>query len=65
MKQLRCHMLARLQVPDHIAERLLGHRLQGMQRIYNRHPYFAEKSTALAQLADEIDRIVKAPSSAS
>jgi hypothetical protein len=32
----------RLQVPDHIAERLLGHQLTGVQRVYNRHPYFEE-----------------------
>jgi integrase len=51
----------RLRVPDHIAERLLGHQLQGVQRVYNRHPYFEEKSEALAKLADEITRIVSPP----
>jgi integrase len=52
----------RLRVPDHIAERLLGHQLQGVQRVYNRHPYFEEKSEALAKLADEVTRIVNPPS---
>jgi integrase len=51
----------RLRVPDHIAERLLGHQLQGVQRVYNRHPYFEEKSEALAKLADEVTRIVSPP----
>jgi len=51
----------RLKVPDHIAERVLGHSLQGVQKIYNRHPYFEEKSEALAKLADEVERIVNPP----
>jgi integrase len=51
----------RLRVPDHIAERLLGHQLRGVQRVYNRHPYFEEKSEALAKLADEVTRIVSPP----
>jgi integrase len=51
----------RLRVPDHIAERLLGHQLQGVQRVYNRHPYFEEKSEALAKVADEVVRIVNPP----
>jgi hypothetical protein len=35
-------MMARIGVLDHIAESVLGHRLQGVQAIYNRYDYFAE-----------------------
>jgi integrase len=48
-------------VPDHIAERTLGHQLQGIQAIYNRHPYFDEKSEALQRLAARINSIVNPP----
>jgi integrase len=53
--------MAEIKVPDHIAERTLGHKLQGVQRIYNRHPYFKEKSEALERLATHIDRTVNPP----
>jgi integrase len=39
--------LAELGVDDIHAERLLGHKLQGMLRIYNQHPYIDEKRAAL------------------
>jgi hypothetical protein len=32
-----------------------------VQRVYNRHPYFEEKSEALGKLADEVVRIVNPP----
>jgi len=40
--------LAELGVSDIIAERVLGHKLQGVLGIYNRHSYDAEKRQALA-----------------
>ncbi len=39
--------LAELGEPDVIAERVLGHRLQGVLAVYNRHTYDAEKRQAL------------------
>jgi len=51
-------LLARLGTSDAIAERVLGHQLQGVLATYNRHDYFAEKSEALAQLADLVERTV-------
>jgi integrase len=53
--------MAAINVPDHIAERTLGHQLQGIQAIYNRHPYFEEKSAALERLAAHVDRIIHPP----
>ena len=40
--------LAELGVSDIVAERVLGHKLQGVLGIYNRHSYDAEKRQALA-----------------
>jgi integrase len=40
--------LAELGVSDMVAERILGHRLQGVLAIYNRHSYDIEKQQALA-----------------
>ena len=43
--------------PD-IAERVLGHAIGGVEGIYDRHRYDAEKADALKQLAALIDEIV-------
>lgn len=40
--------LAELGVSDIVAERVLGHKLQGMMAVYNRHGYDTEKRQALA-----------------
>jgi len=40
--------LAELSVSDIVAERVLGHKLQGVLGIYNRHSYDVEKRQALA-----------------
>jgi hypothetical protein len=45
-------------IPDYIAEKVLGHQLQGVQAIYNHHEYFEEKSEASQKLADHIETIV-------
>src|SRR5262249_38482250 len=55
-------MAHRCKVPDHIAERLLGHEQRSIQGVYNRYDYFAEKSQALARLAHEIERTLGARS---
>jgi len=39
--------LAEIGVPDIIAERVLGHKLQGVMAVYNRHSYDQEKREAL------------------
>lgn len=54
-------LMARAGVADHIAERTIGHALQGVMKIYNRYDYFEEKSDALQRLADQIDLIVNPP----
>jgi integrase len=43
--------------PD-IAERVLGHAIGGVEAVYDRHSYKAEKADALARLAALIDGIV-------
>ena len=54
-------LLARAGVPDHIAERTLGHAIAGVQGVYNRHNYIDEKADALARLAVLVDQIVNPP----
>lgn len=44
--------LAALGVEPHIAERCLNHKLKGVEGIYNRHDYFAERKAALGVWAD-------------
>jgi integrase len=48
-------------VADNIAERVLGHKIGGVQGTYNRHDYFAEKSEALFKLATLIEQIINPP----
>jgi integrase len=43
--------LAALGVDLHIAERCLNHKLKGVEGIYNRHDYFAERKKALNEWA--------------
>jgi integrase len=51
--------LAELGVSDIVAERVLGHKLQGVLGIYNRHSYDVEKRQALGlwdrRLAEILD----------
>lgn len=39
-------------------EKVLNHKLQGMLKVYNKHPYEDEKRAALDQWASELQRIV-------
>jgi integrase len=50
--------LAELGEPDHIAERVLGHKLQGVMAIYNRHSYDTEKKAALQKWEDRLKEII-------
>lgn len=43
--------LAALGVDPHIAERCLNHKIKGVEGIYNRHDYFAERKDALMRWA--------------
>lgn len=44
--------LAALGVPYEVAERCLNHSLRGVEGIYNRHDYLAERRSALTKYAD-------------
>jgi len=57
-------LLAEAGVDRHIAERVLGHVLLGVEGIYDRHDYKAEKAAALQRLANHIETIVHPPTGA-
>jgi integrase len=50
--------LAELGVKDVVAERVLGHKLQGMMAVYNQHPYDVEKRQALTLWERRLREIV-------
>jgi integrase len=50
-------LMARAGVQPDIAERVLGHTIQGVEGTYNRHTYRKEKAEALRKLAGLIERI--------
>jgi integrase len=51
-------LLARAGVADRVAEQVLGHKLKGVELIYNRHRYEAEKAAALLKLEELVREIV-------
>jgi len=51
-------LMARADVRPDVAERVLGHKQQGVKGVYDRHAYFDEKGAALAKLATLVDNIV-------
>jgi integrase len=51
--------LAELGVSFEIAERVLNHAMPGLQAVYNRHNYMAEKRTALALWAEHVLALVE------
>jgi integrase len=51
-------LMSRAGVDADIAERCLGHVIQGVRGIYDRHAYHAEKKRAFEMLAAQIDRIL-------
>jgi integrase len=55
-------LMSRAGVLPHIAERVLGHAIEGVEGTYDRHPYFAEKGDALVRLAALIETIINPPS---
>jgi integrase len=54
-------LMSRAGVLSEHAERVLGHVIPGVEGIYNRHSYDAEKADALRKLAALIERIVNPP----
>ncbi len=57
-------LLAEARVDRHVAERVLGHVLPGVEGIYDRHDYKEEKAEALQRLANLINAIVHPPTAA-
>ena len=51
-------LMSRAGVPAEHAERVMGHAIAGVEKIYDRHSYAAEKAAALAKLAALIGDIV-------
>jgi integrase len=54
-------LMSRTGVTPHIAERVLGHTIKGVEGTYDRHAYDTEKAHALEKLAALIERIVNPP----
>ena len=55
-------LMARAGVRPDIAERVMGHAIQGVEGVYDRHSYRDEKAGALKQLAGLLDTILNPPS---
>jgi hypothetical protein len=53
--------MSRARLPTEISELVLGHAIKGIQKVYDRHSYFEEKSHALAALAQLIEQILAPP----
>jgi hypothetical protein len=53
--------MSRAGVLSEHGERVLGHAIGGVEGIYDRHSYDAEKAEALRKLAALIERIVTPP----
>jgi hypothetical protein len=55
--------MARAGVQPHIAERVMGHVIGGVEGICNRHAYTVEKAEALRKLAELLGLILNPPAS--
>jgi integrase len=55
--------LAEIGVTDVVAEKVLGHKLQGILAVYNRYSYDTEKRQALAAWEKKLAEIMEIPSS--
>lgn len=51
-------LMSRAGVRPDIAERVLGHAIQGVGGVYDRHAYLDEKRNAVERLAELVDRIL-------
>jgi integrase len=54
-------LMARVGVRPDTSERVLGHAISGVEGVYDRHDYDAEKADALKRLADIVDNIINPP----
>jgi integrase len=54
-------LMARAGVRPDISERVLGHVIAGVEGVYDRHGYEAEKRDALEKLAGMVERIINPP----
>lgn len=54
-------LMSRAGVRPDIAERVLGHAIAGVEGVYDRHSYDAERETALLSLATLIETILRPP----
>jgi integrase len=54
-------LMSRAGVRPDISERVLGHVIDGVEGVYDRHAYLEEKRVALEKLAGEVDRIIAPP----
>ena len=52
-------LMSRAGVRPDIAERVMGHAIEGVEGVYDRHSYVVEKADALRKLAGLIERIVE------
>jgi integrase len=55
-------LMGRAGVAPHVSERVLGHKIGGVEGIYDRHAYDPEKAAALGTLAELIRQIINLPS---
>jgi integrase len=53
-------LMSRLDIKQHIRERVLNHAQGGVVGVYDQHDYLREKADALNKLANEIERILGA-----
>jgi integrase len=51
-------LMTRAGVSSEVAERVIAHKIKGVEGVYNKYEYVAEKHDALTRLAALIDRIV-------
>ena len=57
---VRSHLSA-LDIPDHVAEMVLGHGRKGLQRVYDQHKYESQLREALERWAERLNGIVTPP----
>ena len=50
--------MSRARIRPDIAEKVMGHVVGGIEGVYDRHSYRAEKADALKRLAGLVERIV-------
>ena len=54
-------LMSRAGVLPHVSERVLGHAIQGVEGVYERHDWTAEKEKALKMLAGLVALVLKPP----